>query len=215
MVKRIAIWLIILLLIGYAAIVIFKVIKHIEAKGDIDKEEIVCYLLGGEGESLQKYSVKSLYACPSSFLSVFFEVNDTIENLMRGRVGSINQPDQTCHNDGGYCIYDNIPREVKYTDPSEDIPEKYIHNQPRQRNEIMVRDDSPNRLGEVFSSDYDSYICRNTQQKPVVIKYFYLLCKDGLFGCGYTRTAVVCGNKYFIDQYLDHTGPVLYGPFEL
>ena len=106
---------------------------------------------------------------------------------------------------------------MKYSEPSsplwseEDVPE-FDGN----ISYYMIRDDSSRRLSEVFSGDFNSYICVNTGETPVIIEYFSDLCEgsEGMVGCWHDRRAVVCGNIYFVQEFTSATGPVLYGPFE-
>ncbi len=84
-------------------------------------------------------------------------------------------------------------------------------------NKYFKRIGSENKeLHEVFGLDPNKYVCSNGD-KILVVKYFYDLCEgmDGMACCGYERKAFICGNVYFIEQYADWSGPVMYGPFSI
>jgi hypothetical protein len=130
----------------------------------------------------------------------------------------INPINQECSNQGSYCIYNNIPSYLKYTSPNEDIPENFIADRQEVLNKYFKRITSEGQqLNEAFGLDANKYACLNGD-KILIVNYFYDLCIgfEGMEGCGYSRKAIVCGgNMYFIEQYSDTTGPVMYGPFSI
>ena len=108
----------------------------------------------------------------------------------------------------GYYVYDGIPVSFEYTSHGDEIPDELIANV----SDYFVRISGETReLGEAFGLDVGKYVCSNGES-IVEVKYFYDLC-EGTEGCGYERRALVCGDIYFVEQYADWTGPVLYGPF--
>lgn len=128
-----------------------------------------------------------------------------------------NQITQECSNQGGYCIYNNIPPGMLYTDPNQEIPENFSVDRQTTIDTYFKRTSSKGQeLHESFGLDTNKYVCSN-DNKIVVINYFYDLCEgmENLVGCGYERKALVCDDIYFIEQYSDVTGPVLYGLFSL
>jgi len=121
---------------------------------------------------------------------------------------------QECHKENGYCIYNNIPIGMKYSEPSffgEDV-QQFKGN----LSEYLIRNDDPKRLAEVFNGDWSSYKCKSTEKTPAIIEYFYDLCEgsNGQSGCWYERRAVVCEDIYFVQDFTSTFGPRLYGPFK-
>ena len=122
-----------------------------------------------------------------------------------------------CSNQDGYCIYKNIPPYLKHTLPNEEIPENFIANRQDVLTQYFKRTASEIRdISEAFGLDPDKYVCLNGD-KITTINYFYDLCGgfEGMEGCGYNRKAIICEGIYFIEQYSDSTGSVMYGPFNL
>jgi hypothetical protein len=122
---------------------------------------------------------------------------------------------QKCSKQNGYCVYDNIPSFLKYQEPfwfDDDTIQPFKGN----LSDYLLRDESPRRLGEVFSGDWSSYKCKSTGKSPKKIEYFYDLCEwmeDGMVGCWHERRAIVCRDIYFIEDFTSTYGPRLYGPF--
>jgi len=132
-------------------------------------------------------------------------------------VGILIFSSKKCSDQNGYCIYNNIPSYLKYNSPNKKIPDNFIANRQEVLNQYFKRTASEVKtIGEAFGLDPNKYVCSNGD-KIVIVDYFYYLCKgyEGMEGCGYDRKAIVCGNYYFIEQYKDSTGPVIYGPFNL
>jgi len=130
---------------------------------------------------------------------------------------SSNQIAQKCSNQSGYCIYTDIPAGMLYTDPAENIPENLSLDRQATMNLYFKRTNSQTpEINEAFGLDSNKYICANGN-KIIIVNYFYNLCEgyERMAGCGYNRKAIICGNIYFIEQYSDATGPILYGPFNL
>jgi len=144
---------------------------------------------------------------------------------------SDNKITQECSKENGYCIYNNIPSGMKYSEPSEfyykdenstiiikngKVTNETIVEFDGNLSEYLIRDDTPNRLSEVLGGDWSSYKCVSTNKTPVIIEYFYDLC-EGVEGegCWHERRAVVCGNIYFVQDFTSAYGPGLYGPFEI
>jgi len=123
---------------------------------------------------------------------------------------------QKCTKQGSFCIYNNIPPYLKYTSPTEEIPRSLITKGQEDLSQYFKRTGPDfKEINEAFGLDTEKWICKNGDE-IYEVKYFYDTC-DGVkgLGCGYRRKAFVCGNMYFIEQYLDSTGPVLYGPFSI
>ncbi len=132
----------------------------------------------------------------------------------------------------GYCVYDNIPTYLKYSEPSffieaEDgttiirkggqTTDEVVVEFKDNLSEYLIRDDSSKRLSEVFSGDWSSYKCVSTDEVPITIEYFYNLCEgfEGMEGCWHERRAVICGDIYFVQDSTSTYGPRLYGPFTI
>lgn len=126
------------------------------------------------------------------------------------------ETNQPCEVRGRYCYYTDIPSGMLYTQPDEDIPKNLRLSSEDM--EILERIGSDvKEIHEIFGMDPSKYRCKNTGENPVIIMYFYDTCEwaAGMYGCGYERGAIVCGDVYFIEQYHDTTGPVMFGPFNL
>lgn len=121
---------------------------------------------------------------------------------------------QNCTIQGDYCVYDNIPTYLEYT-KGEEIPPNLEANRQEVLTQYLKRTSSEGKtLNEGFGLDPEKYVCSNGEE-ILVVKYFYATCEgmEGLAGCGHDRTAYVCGDFYFIEEYQDWSGPLMYGPF--
>ena len=160
-------------------------------------------------------------------------INNESNNINNesNQITPITQPDQECFEQREHCIYNNIPASLKYSEPNfflweEDLTIIYKDGQLTNEtikefsgnlSDYLVRDNSPNRLGEVFSGDWNSYKCLSTNEAPVIIEYFHALCKgtEGSGGCGHQRRAVICKDIYFVQDFTSSYGPRLFGPFSI
>jgi len=128
-----------------------------------------------------------------------------------------NQIVQECSNQNGYCVYNNIPSSLQYTSPNEEVPENFMANSQEVLSQYFKRTASEGKtIDEAFGLDPEKWVCKNGD-KILEVKYFYDLCEgmEGMAGCGYERKAFVCDDVYFIEQYADWSGPVMYGPFSI
>jgi hypothetical protein len=75
---------------------------------------------------------------------------------------------------------------------------------------IMTRFNNP----EAGTNYFNNYACVETGKSPQVVElFYYAACKPGIDGCGWGRSAVICGNQYFIYEMSSSRGPILFGPF--
>lgn len=143
---------------------------------------------------------------------------------------------QECTNRDGYCVYDNVPYYMKYSSPPVwikqgelDFPsiEKQLDEVWFWEDEVwqnlvdagmISQKDVPKEanLSEVSKYLKDG-VCVETGKEAIVIKYFYDLCegKEGMMGCGHERSAIVCGDVYFVYDFTSSFGPRYYGPYYL
>ncbi len=122
---------------------------------------------------------------------------------------------QNCSLQGDYCNYNNIPSYLKYTHG--EIPP----NLEADRQEVLTKyfkrtTKEGKTINEGFQLDTEKYVCSNGDE-ILVVKYFYATCEgmEGLEGCGHYRLAYVCKEFYFIEEYQDWSGPLIYGPFSI
>jgi len=112
---------------------------------------------------------------------------------------------QSCTESGDYCIYNNIPEGLKYQKPADQLP--FVYEIHEGFNRFVVQ-------GEANLGKYEDYACAGNNKRPVIIKYFFAVCDSDLVGCNYKRSAILCGDTYFIDENMN-SGPIMYGPFTL
>lgn len=132
------------------------------------------------------------------------------------------ETNQTCEIRGKYCYYNDIPSGMLYTDSDVMLligPDAETPKRPSSEDmEIFERIGPETKdIHEAFGLDPSKYRCRNTGENPVIIKYFYDTCEwaQGMYGCGYSRKAIVCVDVYFVEQYHDISGPLIFGSFNL
>lgn len=122
---------------------------------------------------------------------------------------------QNCFNQSGYCVYDDLPDYLLYSSPMENIPQEFFIEYENLGNYFIRNTSEGKSIDEAFGLDSSKNVCSHGET-ILKIKYFYSLCEgmEGMMGCGYSRNVLVCGDKYFIEEYSDSTGPAWYGPFE-
>lgn len=116
--------------------------------------------------------------------------------------------ERECSVKGDYCIYGDIPPSMIGSDPAK----SYVEMQ--EGKEINEGD-----VSQYLIIDYskNTMTCTSTGEPSKEIKYFYQTCADvpeGYFGCGWEMKALICGDKYFVEDFTSTYGPRLYGPFD-
>jgi len=105
-------------------------------------------------------------------------------------------------------------RTFLYSNPSDVIPQDKRITYDYYSNNFLNREHK-----NEYASPENKLICVSTSKEPVSVKLFTEKiqdCAPGLNGCqsSISRIAIVCGNKYIIEEPL-LTGPQIYGVFDL
>ena len=133
------------------------------------------------------------------------------------------QPVQTCNIEGSYCYYNNIPERMKFTKSSEKLEADSLlswKDADIKFSKIMEKVSSDPRADSFSEAIYlpEFFVCKISDKKPVVVKYYEYNsnCPMGVTGCyNHPRSALVCGDVYFVSEISGTGQTVFYGPFYL
>jgi hypothetical protein len=137
--------------------------------------------------------------------------------------------DQKCSREGKFCIYNDIPAGMMFTNPEQslkdvqpfkgNLSDYIIPNSPIQNDYPLIDEISePKRIApqqDFYLWSIDNYRCTSVGEKFQIIEYFAKFCGSSIkYDCETERRALVCGNNYLIQETLNYESK-LYGPYDM